>query len=95
MKGHSFILSFGMFVSSMLSVAQTAEYQQVWSADQGDGTYVNPIINADFPDPDVIRVGDTYYLASTTMYHFPGATILKSKDLVYHLPQQNLFHTNF
>ena len=82
MKGYSFILSFGMFVSSMLSVAQTAEYQQVWSADQGDGTYVNPIINADFPDPDVIRVGDTYYLASTTMYHFPGATILKSKDLV-------------
>ena len=60
MKGYSFILSFGMFVSSMLSVAQTAEYQQVWSADQGDGTYVNPIINADFPDPDVIRVDDTY-----------------------------------
>jgi beta-xylosidase len=37
---------------------------------------------ADFPDPDVIRVGDTFYMVSTTMHHFPGATILKSKDLV-------------
>lgn len=53
-----------------------------WSADQGNGTYINPIINADFPDPDVIRVNDTYYMVSTTMYLFPGATILKSKDLV-------------
>ncbi|MBO4730324.1 MAG: glycoside hydrolase 43 family protein, partial [Bacteroidaceae bacterium] len=42
----------------------------------------NPIIFADFPDPDVIRVGDTYYMVSTTMHFFPGATIVKSKDLV-------------
>ena len=42
----------------------------------------NPIIFADFPDPDVIRVDDTYYMVSTTMHHFPGATIIKSKDLV-------------
>lgn len=44
--------------------------------------YVNPIVRADFPDPDVIRVGTTYYMVSTTMYHFPGATILKSQDMV-------------
>lgn len=44
--------------------------------------YQNPIVRADFPDPDVIRVGDTYYMVSTTMHHFPGATILKSQDLV-------------
>ena len=44
--------------------------------------YKNPIVRADFPDPDVIRVGDTYYMVSTTMHHFPGATILKSQDLV-------------
>ena len=44
--------------------------------------YQNPIVRADFPDPDVIRVGDTYYMVSTTMYNFPGATILKSQDLV-------------
>lgn len=52
------------------------------TADNGDGTFTNPLINADFPDPDIIRVGDTYYMVSTTMFYFPGATILKSKDLV-------------
>jgi hypothetical protein len=52
------------------------------SADLGDGTYQNPVVRADFPDPDVIRVNDTYYMVSTTMSLFPGATILKSKDMV-------------
>src|SRR4051812_15019168 len=51
-------------------------------ADNGNGTYTNPVIPADFPDPDVIRVGDTYYMVSTTMFIFPGVTILKSHDLV-------------
>lgn len=59
-----------------------AAYKHQWTADNGAGKYVNPIINGDFPDPDVIRVGDTYYMVSTTMYTFPGATIMKSKDLV-------------
>ncbi len=57
-------------------------YTRRWTADQGNGKFKNPILNADFPDPDVIRVNDTYYMVSTTMFHFPGATILKSKDLV-------------
>lgn len=57
-------------------------FTKVWSSDQGDGTYKNPVVNADFPDIDLLRVGDTYYMMTTTMYHFPGATILKSKDLV-------------
>ncbi len=51
-------------------------------ADNGDGTYSNPLISADFPDPDVIRVDDTYYMVTTTMFVFPGVTILKSHDLV-------------
>jgi beta-xylosidase len=51
-------------------------------SDNGDGTFTNPLISADFPDPDVIRVGDMYYMVSTTMHVFPGATILKSHDLV-------------
>ena len=53
-----------------------------WHGDNGDGTYSNPVIPADFPDPDVIRVGDTYYMVTTTMFIFPGVTVLKSKDLV-------------
>jgi beta-xylosidase len=52
------------------------------SADNGNGTYTNPVIAADFPDPDVIRVGDTYYMVTTTMFVFPGVTVLKSHDLV-------------
>ena len=51
-------------------------------SDNGDGTYTNPVIFGDFPDPDVIRVDDWYYMVSTTMHIFPGATILKSRDLV-------------
>jgi beta-xylosidase len=51
-------------------------------SDNGNGTYTNPVISADFPDPDVIRVGDVYYMVNTTMFTFPGATILKSHDLV-------------
>jgi beta-xylosidase len=55
---------------------------QKWHADNGDGTYTNPLIPADYPDPDVICVNDTYYMVSTTMFVFPGVTVLKSKDLV-------------
>ncbi len=45
-------------------------------------TTINPIIRQDYPDPDIIRVGDTYYLLSTTMHFFPGGSLLASHDLV-------------
>ena len=44
---------------------------------------VNPIIRADMPDPDLLRVGDTFYMVSTTMFYTLGAPILKSKDLCH------------
>lgn len=43
---------------------------------------INPITKTDYPDPDIIRVGDTYYMASTTMHFYPGCAILRSYDLV-------------
>ncbi|MCR5122914.1 MAG: glycoside hydrolase 43 family protein [Ruminococcus sp.] len=43
---------------------------------------INPITAMDFPDPDVIRVDDTYYMISTTMHFFPGGQILRSYDLI-------------
>jgi Beta-xylosidase len=52
------------------------------SSDNGDGTFTNPVMWADFPDPDVIRVGDKYYMVSTSMHYFPGVTLLESTDLV-------------
>ena len=50
--------------------------------DQGDGTYRNPIIAADFSDPDPLRVGNDYYMVSSTFESSPGVTVLHSKDLV-------------
>lgn len=43
----------------------------------------NPIIGADMPDPDLLHIGDTYYMVSTTMFYVPGAPVLKSKDLCH------------
>jgi len=53
-----------------------------WIPDQGDGTYRNPILFADYSDPDVIRVGDTYYLTASSFGATPGLPLLRSRDLV-------------
>lgn len=61
----------------------SAAFPQPVSAEAAEtATVANPIIWSDVPDDDVIRVGDTYYMVSTTMYFSPGAPIMKSKDLV-------------
>ena len=54
----------------------------MWCADKGDGTYVNPVLNADYSDPDVVSVGDDYYLTSSSFNCVPGLPILHSRDLV-------------
>ncbi|AUS77323.1 glycoside hydrolase [Actinoalloteichus sp. AHMU CJ021] len=53
-----------------------------WIADLGDGRYRNPVLCADFSDPDAIRVGDDYYLVSSTFNQVPGLPVLHSRDLV-------------
>jgi beta-xylosidase len=53
-----------------------------WTADNGNGTYSNPLFYEEFEDPDVIRVGEDYFLAGTTMHMNPAAIVLHSKDLV-------------
>src|SRR5579871_5196536 len=55
---------------------------QSWTADNGNGTYSNPLFYEEFEDPDVIRVGEDYYLAGTTMHMNPGVFVMHSKDLV-------------
>lgn len=60
--------------------AQTVS--KVWVADNGDGTYKNPILHADYSDPDAIRVGNDYYMTSSSFEDVPGLPILHSKDLV-------------
>lgn len=49
--------------------------------DQGDGTYVNPLLNADYSDPDVIRVGEKYYMICSD-FHFIGMQVLESEDMI-------------
>lgn len=60
----------------------TPYVSKVWVADQGNGTYKNPVLNADYSDPDAIRVGDDFYLVSSSFEDIPGLPILHSKDLV-------------
>ncbi len=55
---------------------------QSWTADNGNGTYTNPLFYDEFSDPDILRVGDDYYLVGTTMHAVPGLVILHSRDLV-------------
>ena len=59
-----------------------AAHAQSWTADNGNGTFTNPLFYDEFSDPDILRVGDDYYLAGTTMHAVPGLVILHSKDLV-------------
>ena len=69
-------------VCLMVCMTVSTFAQQSWTADNGNGTFTNPLFYDEFSDPDVIRVGDDYYLAGTTMHAVPGLVILHSKDLV-------------
>lgn len=57
-----------------------AQAQLLWG-DQGNGTYKNPVLNADYSDPDVIRVGEKYYMVASD-FHFIGMQVLESDDMV-------------
>ncbi|GAB3986171.1 glycoside hydrolase 43 family protein [Spirosoma daeguense] len=85
----------GLFCLSTLSaVAQTAKpkvttlpaptpyVSKVWVSDLGNGTYKNPVLNADYSDPDACRAGDDFYLVASSFDAIPGLPILHSKDLV-------------
>lgn len=66
-----------------LPMAALAQYKsQVWSPDNGNGTYTNPVINADYSDPDVCVAGEDYYLTASSFNCIPGLPILHSKDLI-------------
>src|SRR3954471_5583990 len=95
MKRSGLLIRFclGMLAAAPLSPATIAQtfaprnpgsvpMSKVWIADNGDGTYKNPIIHADYSDPDVIRVGDDFYMTASSFNAVPGLPILHSKDLV-------------
>ena len=70
----------GGVADAVVTVGAPTAYPYV--SDMGDGTYRNPIVLADYSDPDVIRVGDDYYLVSSSFTNTPGLPILHSRDLV-------------
>lgn len=80
-------MHFKKVLSALIAGAVTAvsspSFSNLCPADAADSVTVsNPVIWADVPDPDVIKVGDTYYMVSTTMFFSPGVPVMKSKDLM-------------
>ena len=71
----------GIFMS-VNAFAQKPYVSKVWVADNADGMYKNPILHADYSDPDAIRVNNDYYLTASSFEDIPGLPILHSKDLV-------------
>ena len=69
---------------TLAAMAQSNYKSQVWSPDNGDGTFTNPVINADYSDPDVCvgASGEDFYLTASSFSHVPGLPILHSRDLV-------------
>jgi len=74
----SLLLAFSNHVQAQKSNAVS----KVWVSDNGDGTYKNPVLYADYSDPDAIRVGDDYYMTASSFNCVPGLPILHSRDLV-------------
>lgn len=60
----------------------TINAARAWQSDNGDGSYTNPVLYADYSDPDIIRVGSDFYMVSSSFTASPGLTVLKSKDMV-------------
>jgi beta-xylosidase len=78
-----------MIILMLYSIGLSAQHHiiqdnhtHVWTPDNNDGSFTNPIMWGDWPDPDVIRVDDDFYFISTSMHYVPGCPIARSKDLV-------------
>ena len=86
-----------LFIAGMMACCTWASAQEIsrtWVADKGDGTYQNPVLYADYSDPDVCAAGDDFYMTASSFNCIPGLPILHSRDLVnwslvnYALPVQ-------
>ncbi len=85
MKRLSIFISFLSISTSLLAQQQDVKknyISKVWVADLGNGNYKNPILNADYSDPDAIRVGDDFFMVASSFDAVPGLPVLHSKDLV-------------
>ncbi len=71
-----------IIIYGLLSVSSVSVSCQPWNPDLGDGTYKNPVIYADYSDPDVIRAGEDFFMVSSSFNCVPGLPVLHSRDLV-------------
>lgn len=67
---------------AVCSLGLCLDSARAWQSDNGNGTFNNPVLYADYPDPDIIRVTNDFYRVSTTFVDSPGMTVLHSKDMV-------------
>lgn len=77
-----YLLFFIFACLGFTAVGQKADLSKVWVSDLGNGMYKNPVIHADYSDPDVCKAGDDFYMTSSSFNAIPGLQILHSKDLV-------------
>lgn len=75
-------IALSLCLVAMTMAAEAQGVSRTWIADQGDGSYKNPVLYADYSNPDVIRVGDDYWLTSASFDCIPALQILHSTDLV-------------
>lgn len=75
-------ISFLSIVIIVVFSTLSATYSQLWEPDLGEGNYKNPIIFADYSDPDIVHVNGTFYMVASSFNCMPGIPILQSKDLV-------------
>ena len=74
-----------LFIAGMMACCTWASAQEIsrtWVADKGNGTYQNPVLYADYSDPDVCAAGDDFYMTASSFNCIPGLPILHSRDLV-------------
>ncbi|HUX55974.1 MAG TPA: glycoside hydrolase 43 family protein [Bacteroidales bacterium] len=76
------LVAFLFAFTNPLLAQKTNEISRVWVADNGNNTYTNPILHADYSDLDVVCVGDDFYMTSSSFNCVPGLPVLHSKDLV-------------
>lgn len=69
-------------IAGVISASAGEYVSEVWCPDLGNGKYINPIIDADYSDPDVVRVGNDYYMTASSFSDIPGLPVLHSNDLV-------------
>lgn len=74
------VLHIGLFLCATACLGDSHALSGSWG-DQGNGTYSNPVLNSDYSDPDIVRVGDDFYMVASE-FHFMGMPVLHSKDLV-------------